>query len=195
MILLDKQLRLKYNYLPGVSTMPLLIAPALTTVEINDKETEYAISFVYNFNGDVVKNSNVGGVNFVGSIYNFSALNIPNSPANLPAFRSLMFSQTYSNNSSSSTADFDGILSIFIPQSGQLVKIGSPVVQQNVGGGVAFPTNLIVNGMIPIISNKPTTIQFCKQVSEANVAQIDGILSVTLSTRRYPPYMFGSTLS
>ena len=124
---------------------------------------------------------NLGGVSFTGSVWLLD-ISAVKTPANFPPMRSLQFCQTYQ---SQGDAD-DGALIVYVPSSGQVVRLASP-------GPLLTRTNPDVSlidslsGIIPIVSNPPTQIWFGKE-QNASVTAITGVLTATLFDFKIEPY-------
>jgi hypothetical protein len=162
--------------------MPLVRPPTAIPLAGQTKDDRhYAVSFQYNWTGDAPIPQNLGGINFTGSIYvvDMSAVK---TPANFPPMRSLQFTETYE----AEPDNEDGTFIVYVPSSGQVARLSSGGVGDQIAGYVNQITSL--SGVIPIISNAPTQIQFGKEINAAS-ATLHGMLTATLFDFKMPPYL------
>ena len=162
--------------------MPLVKPPSVIALAgMSKDDRHYSVQFQYNWTGDAPKPQNLGGVAFTGSVYVFDIL-AARTPANFPPMRSLQFSETYELEADSE----DGSLIIYVPSSGQVIRIAS----QGPTGTSGTPLNTMsaISGVIPIISNFPTQIQFGKEVNSAS-GVLHGQLIASLFDFKIAPYL------
>jgi hypothetical protein len=138
--------------------MSLLKAPTATGLSGLKGRQHYAVNFQYDFLGDAPGPCSLGGINFTGVIYTFDTQSI-RSAANFPALRSMQFSQSYYLQGDG----FDGALNIYVPSSGQFLRVGAPEILASPSPTGTYAST--ISGAIPIISNAPTSIQFGKEVN------------------------------
>lgn len=160
----------------------LISKPTSVSIPGARNAPHYGASFIYEFQGvPVLNNQNIAGIPYNGNSYTFNALDI-SSAAALPAFRSMQFSISFFNDDTAGE-DLDGQLIIYVPASGQLVRIPSA---DNTATNAEWN---IVSGVIPIIANMPTSIQFAKQANANTAGLLHGLLTVNLYDFEIAPYI------
>lgn len=160
----------------------LLKKPTAVTIPGAKNAPHYAVSFSYEFEGVPVQpNQNIGGIPYNGSEYTFNSLDVSTS-ASLPTFRSMQFSISFFNDDTPGE-DLDGQLIIYVPASGQIIRIPS---SDNTATNAEWN---VVSGVVPIIANMPTSIQFAKQANANTAGLLHGLLIVTLFDFEISPYI------
>lgn len=160
---------------PGYSGAGL--APQLIGVG----ESDWMLSFAYNFTGDAPSPVNVLGENLLGGVLTVATANVQGI-STIPPFRSLLFSATFDG----ATDATDGELTIWNQSASQVFKIGSPNVPPY---GTTIPTQM-VTGCLPIIPVPNPTLIFVKSANLADANGVDGSIFCTLFTGKIPPYLY-----
>ena len=159
--------------------MSLIKAPTAVALGGRKDQRHYSVSFQYQWFGDVIAAQNLGGVAFNGSVYSFDIL-ATKSSANFPAMRTLQLAETFIWDGGSDRPD--GELIIYVPGSGQLIRLGSPTPDSAATAGFVS-----LSALLPIIGNAPTQIQFGKAV-DPTTGIMQGQLIASMVDFELPPY-------
>lgn len=167
--------------------MPVLVKPSVRTVDA--KNNRHAISFTFSFIGETPDKISIGGVSYVGFMYEVSPIGL--SSASLPPFKSLRFSQSFF--SPTTNGDNDGDLFIYSPSSGEITRIGYPL---NVTSG-PDPADFLsaygnTSGVIPVVCANDASLQFIKIVKAAvgvSGTIMEGILNATIYDFDVAPFI------
>jgi hypothetical protein len=167
--------------------MPLIKPP--TVIALGQRKSDrdhYGVQFEYDFAGDTILPCNVGGVNFSGSVYPFDILSVRSS-ANLPTMKSMAISQSFLIDVDSSLG---GQLIIAVASSGMVNRIGAPALNST-GMDLTATSAAIVTGVLPIVGNAPTQIQFGKEVN--GDGSLSGKLTICMFTFELHSYIYSGT--
>lgn len=137
--------------------MGLILAPGLRTIpnRIKGGQARNVINFAYDWSTVTPAQQNLGGYGFTGAVWELDVQSVRSpSTANLEAFKSLQFTETFANAPESGHAD--GALIIYLPDTGQLMIFGNDI------SDTLTELYSILTAVVPIIGTAPTKIQFGK---------------------------------
>ena len=170
--------------------MSLIVKPYVTNISGRG----YALSFTFDFHGELVQNQNVQGITFNGVNYQLNTASL-GVAANLPPFRSLQYTQEFAAYTSATPTFESGELFISMPSAGEVVRLGNPLIYQSMLLANFGANAVIRSGLIPFPTNSPSLINFTKaqEFQGANEGVINGRLNVTLYTFNLKPWETVST--
>lgn len=160
--------------------MGITVKPSLVGITGQGNKNKHSVSFVYDWSSDTSAQINVGGIKFKGSQYTLDISSLASNVADLPAFRTLLFTQEYDNTSND---HFDGELLINISGVGQILRFGGASSASAIAGSISLLT-----ASIPIVANAPTKITFSK--GENAGATMFGKLTASIYDFDLAPYSY-----
>lgn len=162
----------------------ILIPPVLNGITGIKNVNKHGVSFSYDWSSDAARPINIGGIALVGSEYTLDVSSLSSNVANLPAFRTLLFSQTFTTQFIDD--GWDGELIISVSGVGQIMRYGTNQASQAEGANYGM-----ITACVPIVANAPTKITFGK--GEGPAAGMFGVLTVSIFDFDIPPFIsYGS---
>lgn len=166
--------------------MPLLIPPSLIGISGDKNKNKHSVSFSYNWVGDVVLPQNIGGITFNGSNYVLNVAALAANVADLPAFRTLLLTETFYGQ----VTDFgwDGELLVSVSGVGQVMRFAQNQFEQATGTNVS-----VLTICVPIAANAPTKITFAKGENPSGV--MSGLLTASIFDFDMMPFIASGTFN
>lgn len=135
-----------------------------------DGRRRNCVNMSYMFNGDAASQRSNGPVVFNGTSFVFDVSAVAGG-FSIGEIKALQFaSRFYVNMNQAGPFNYDGLVSIYSPSTGQFAQIG--LASQAFSGASGFGTSEsgVVSGVIPIIASAPTLLVIGKSVAS------DGLL-------------------
>jgi hypothetical protein len=181
--------------------MSFNINPTLNSLPSSGNNKRYAISFTFDFTDEVGVPLTVQGSElFYGASFTISPLTFVGNNANLPPFKSLLFTLRF-DGQGTTTAPVgptdpgvaDGPFYINVPSTGQTHVFGMDLsnAQQR---AKSFPSSVnniwyYITGAIPIVSLSNSELVFTKQVDPQAAETMSGTVWGTLITDDVQPFI------